>query len=205
MKNTAFYISIFCLSAALVGCSGGNSGAISGGGKRCEVNGDTNPIPIDSSAQKVSMKSDDKNLAKGIYVYNGSQLYYYDSSTKTQIHLAEDANFKTSVVCMRNLPATSNTVEEGTIASSLTVKNNVVDFDVRNLIFTFGDQKITLVTEDAKPEVKAKFKTAEEVFTSTKGTRMQFYKTSDTTYEARTSVSNGPIRKDIIVFYTLKK
>ena len=203
MKNAVFFLSLFSLSTALVGCGGGNSGAITGAGKRCSEDGAAyNPIPMDTGAQKVSMKSEDKQMPQGTYTYAGSQLYYYDSSTKTQIHLAEDANFKASKVCMRNLPVGSQSVvEENSIASKMSVKSNSSDFEVRKMIFSFDKNSITMITVDEK---KGSFDTAEDVFKE-KNSTLQFYKTSDTTYEARTSRKIGSARIDTIVFYTLKK
>lgn len=204
MKNASLYLSVLTLSAALVACSGGNSGAVTGGGERCKTDGTAfDPIPFDNNkAEKISMKPGDKKLSDGQYVYAGTELYYYDSATKTQVYLSEDANFKNKVNCMRNLSdSTKNEVEVIPIASDLSVKGNVMDFKVRNLMFTFTNKKITMITEDAK---KGDFKTAEEVFAS-KGSRIQFYKTSDNGYEMRTTQSLGTVRKDIVVRYTFKK
>lgn len=203
MKNAAFLLSIFSLSTALVGCGGGSSAVISGAGKRCSADGAAyNPIPVDTSAEKISMKAEDKAMPQGQYAYAGSQLYYYDSKTKTQIHLNEDANFKSSVVCMRNMPVGDKAIsEENTIASTMSVKNNAYDFEVRNMIFTFDKDSVSLVT---KPKEKGSFKSAEEVFAS-KNSHYQFYKTSDAGYEARATRTMGTVRIDVIVNYTLKK
>lgn len=206
MKNARFYLSIFSLSAALVACGGSGSSVISGTGVRCKEDGSAyNPIPTDISAQKVSMKSGDKQLPQGQYVFAGAEIYYYDSLTKTQIHLQEDANFKASTVCMRNVPAeTKETLIEVPIASSLSVKGNATDFDVRTLRFVIGKDPIVLKSKELDKKEKEKFKSAEEVFLE-KGSRMEFYKTSDTTYETRTSVTEKGIRRDLIVRYTFKK
>ena len=204
MKKASLYISILSLSTALVSCGGGNGGEITGAGERCKEDGTSyNPIPLETSSSKVSMKAEDKQLSQGQYVYAGSELYYYDSQSKTQVHISEDGSFKSKVVCVRNLPVGEKSiVEEKPMAASMSVQNNgTMDFEVRKLIFTFDKTNLTLVSQAA---TKGDFKTAEEVFVS-KGSRMQFYKTSDSTFETRTTETIGSVRKDLVVRYTFKK
>ena len=205
MAKTAFYISTLSFSLALLGCGGG-SGMITTNGQRCADQNNYNPLPLNAGpGQKVSVKAGDKQLTPGKYNYNGAELYYYDSSTKFQVHMFEGADKATGMKCVRGAPAGGAAFSDGKVAANtLTVAaDGSVDFTVRNYMFTFDGRNVKLFFTDLDNS-KASYKSVEDVF-SAKGSQMQFYKVSETALEARSSELNGNIRKDLVVRYVLQK
>lgn len=210
MAKKAFYISTVALSLVLfVGCSGGNSGVISGAGKRCDVDGASyNPLPFDltgvDGASKVSLKSEDNEIPSGTYIYTSVQVYYYDSKSGVQLHAQEDAaNQKDSFVCVRNVPSDGSSINATkSVTTSMTVQDDgTVTFKVRNFALTLDNRKLSFTAQDA---TNSNFKTIESVFSS-RSAQIQLYKRSETGYEIRTTESVGTVRKDLVVSYSFAK
>lgn len=207
MLNKKFYLSTFlgfAATAFIVGCNSGNPGSIQTSGQRCKEDGSTyNPVPLETASTKVAAKAED-GLPWGTYTYAGSEIYYYNKDTGMQVYLKEDAPASASIVCVRGIPkGTTTAVVDGKVGvSSFVVSKGGIDFKTRAYNFTFDAQKLSMQFVDQK---SSDFKSIEDVYSAKKGSQFQFYKTSDTTYESRSSETVGNIRKDIVVRYTYKK
>lgn len=200
MTKISLFVASFLMVTTTVGCGGGNSGAIQTSGVRCNADGTAyDPIPLDKAgAKKVSLKSGTPELPEGKYIYNGAEIYYYNSNTKMQAHFTEDAAKTSSKpVCVRNASTTPFT-ESKVGVSSFTVKPfGAVEYQLRNYNFSFDGNKLFFKFED---DVNTKSKSIEDVYVS-KGSQLQFYEVSPSNYEVRSSQTKDGVRVDFVIRY----
>lgn len=209
MKGWVF-VSAAVLYSLVLGCGG--SGSSGPRGKVCPA--DYNPLPVElSNTQKVDLDPASGQLAEhpGTFIYEGVEVYYFNSQNNVKIHVAEGRSgrnpkeYVKSIACVSGLkPEYENFSFKMTALTQLTVATDptapptldeVRDFEVRfeglRIVHNFN-------VGDKDPFNNSPKKVYEGSVSA-----YAFYKMSPNdpvNFQVRSSVVEGPITKTVVVY-----